>query len=157
MNPPVVVPEIQVKRVSPFDPETAGYTPELHQRMLKLAKDSGVRKFDALVQYWWTRTVAEDSGLAIVGAFRGPMLVGHAVGDIMLIDQEKVVYVEQCTSDHPEALAKMLDWADNWAKEMYADLIRISVVSERSEEVWKRIYGKYDFKIVSRVLEREVK
>lgn len=157
MNQMLVVPEIQIKRVSPFDLETAAYVPDLNQRMLKLAKDSGIRQFEALVQYWWTRTVAEDSGLAIVGAFRGPLLVGHGVGDVMLIDQEKVVYVEQCTSDMPEALAKMLDWADNWAKEVYANIIRVAVVSERSEEVWKRVYGKYGFKIVSRVLEREVK
>jgi len=157
MNPPNVVPAIQLKRINPFDPETAGYVPEVNRRMLKLAKDSGVQKFDSLVKYWWTRIVAEDSGLVIGGAFRGPLLVGHGVADLMLIDQARVLYLEQVTADVPEALAIMLDWADNWAREMSVDSIRLSVVSERSEEVWKRIYGKYDFKIVSRVLEREVK
>ena len=156
-----------VHRIDALETSSAWLLPALASRIaLFSARIQREPNSEKSARYFIARLVMADKAVQAVAGLRNPLsgspyddMVGHSIAEIVKVDDQDVCFVHQVEVDpgYSSLLDKFVLEADTWCKSMQIKSMRTEVIDTIPEAVWLRAMRRFDWKLVSRVMERSVR
>ena len=148
---------VEIRRLDPNGQDSIN---KLFSRIFKFARDiQGAENPEAFTRSVVARAMSLDPEILVLGAYDERRLVGHGVAEILSYVDGRCAFVHQTCVDggYPGVVQTLIDYADGWAKRLDCSIMKtVTVARLHSEQVWKRAYKHYGFKVVGYVMERAV-